>query len=347
MRFGAKAICAPTRPAFAFPQGVWTQVFAVPTSGAFTQGMALNPLDRDEVMLGVVHTDSADAACGVWRVRPTGAQKLTGSGTAFVAPGVPIKMIYPDPANGARIIVASGVHGSFGLYRSTDAGGTWASCGNFASVASITDAYNVDALPGDPSKLLVGFHNIAGGETAPSILYSSDGGDTWTKFLAPPAAATTGGVNVIFLGSASRWLYCSQDDGIYLTTNSGSSWSQVTTDSMDHGGIQLVAHGSDWYISGTPQVMRSTDDGASWSRVGPNDSPYWLALASDGTNIYTQRRDNGNVRRATLPATAPGSFSNFGAYAFPDSGSFELHYDAVKNRLWNASLANGLYVYQF
>lgn len=361
MRFGARAAVArstvvTTPPGqWSFAPGSWQTVFE-PASG-FTQGLAIDPNNPNRILFANIHNTPENEVCGIWEVTPSGQQRISGPGTANGGPGQPIVIAFPDPSNSDLLVVADGVRGGTnGIWRTTNRGQSWAHPGDFASVTPVFDMYHVAVEPGNPLHMLATYHSPWPGDVTPGILRTTDGGTTWSTVAAPPGCDSLGGHAVHFvynpgagIGSAARWLYHTQDDGMWLTTDSGSSWAQCTPWNMDHGGGQIVvASNGDIYSSAQNYIMRSTDLGASWTEVGWNESLFWLTICTDGTKLYTQSHSGNPVRQATIPATQSSNWTALGsATIFDDGGSFQLAYDPVHNRLWNASLGNGLCVYQF
>lgn len=336
------------------PVNTWTQLMAPPSTGAFTQSMVRDPTTPNTLYCCWIHNTATDTACGVWKSTDAGATWTRMSGPGLTGPGQPINIVFPDSTNGQLMFVSDGVRGStMGLWKSTDGGVTWSNPGNFMAVTPTSDTYHVAADPNDPNHLLVSFHSPWTGQSAPGVMETTDGGTTWTAKNVP-GITSSAGVNVDFLchpgfgiGNSNTWIYGSQDAGRWRTTNGGTSWTQVSTDNMDHGGQQIAytANG-DIYISGAAGVARSTDGGATWTNVGPSASFFYLSCVSDGSYIYTALHSPGNCIRQAIPATSTSGWSNVGTKTFSD-GSFCLIYDAASRRLYNASTGEGLWAYQF
>jgi photosystem II stability/assembly factor-like uncharacterized protein len=56
--------------------------------------------------------------------------------------------------------------------------------------------------------------------------------------------------------------------GIYLTTDGGETWDQITDDAPEPTAIEYVDENSVWYIGFGGIVMHSQDGGQSWETVG-------------------------------------------------------------------------------
>jgi hypothetical protein len=95
--------------------------------------------------------------------------------------------------------------------------------------------------------------------------------------------------------------------GVFLSTNSGTSWTPVNTglpdqyeqtvDALAVSGTNLFA-GDDYY-----GVFLTTNNGANWTPVNtgltdiPTDTHRFLSLAVSGTNLFAGTSDDGVWRR--------------------------------------------------
>lgn len=343
----------PTAEAIAhnFPVGVWTDISPAGVytpDTATTQGVTVSPHDPNLILLCSLNGGTE----GLYRSTNGGY-----SWTKIPPFDAPVKAVW-HPTNPNRVYLVDGVGGSTeGCWRSDDAGLTWALCGNFASVAEIFDCYHIEMDPGDSNHLLVTYHNSPG-----QIARSTDGGDTWTSVQLPSSGAVGGYGHNIFilrnpalgLGSSSRWLLMTQGAGTWLTTNAGTSWTQVySTHSMGHGGTQIVWSDSGTiYLGGDDGLIKSTDLGASWTFIDPGSAAQinYLALERVGQKMYTAKQQGANgIIGANFASDT--SWSQLGAENFVNStgsgGPFQLKYYGSTLRLYGAMHGLGLWVYQF
>lgn len=89
-----------------------------------------------------------------------------------------------------------------------------------------------------------------------------------------------GGTN-IFAGTYDR--------GIFLSTNNGTSWTQVNSGLTSSSNIfkSLVISGTNIFAGSGLGVYRSTNNGSSWSTVNTGlPATYVQALAVSGTNLF-------------------------------------------------------------
>jgi hypothetical protein len=137
-----------------------------------------------------------------------------------------------------------------GVYRSTNNGDTWVSANS-----------GLCPPPSCPVKCFA-FDSTGSIFAAPEgmgIYYSTNSGDLWLPFPSPVAVVQSLSVH------RAGTIFAGADNGIFRTTNYGSSWSQDTL-----GNVRSIAINSSGHIfvgtSGNG-VFRSTDEGDTWLPV--------------------------------------------------------------------------------
>lgn len=161
-----------------------------------------------------------------------------------------------------------------GIFKSTDGGTTWT---QLASTNNSNFYYN--------QKLVI--KDVAGTEylfagTRAGLRRSIDGGVTWTKVLGSGVTATSDRIADIEL-AANGDLYATtgifQTDGIYKSTNNGSTWSKLTggLPTTDYERIEIACAPNNstriyaLYQSASTNacsgIYRSSDSGASWTSL--------------------------------------------------------------------------------
>jgi hypothetical protein len=259
-----------------------------------------------------------------------------------------------DPRNSLHLYVVDGVNGKTnGFWRSLDGGKTWAIPDGFKTAADsvhLYDAYDVTPDPADFNHVLVTFHNPWQGtvDGASGIFESFDGGDSFTIHQPDPGWAWAYGYDVFFLyeptlglGDSKTWLFGTQGKGYWRTTNSGQSWTQVTTNNMQHGGGQIYYTASGvLYASGSPDVMRSTNNGVTWTTLTPHPFTGYFAIMGDGTNLYTGGASGGPFY--TAKESADTTWTDYSQQTFK-SGPYEMAFDARHGILYSGNAAGGLW----
>jgi len=163
----------------------------------------------------------------------------TGSGGQGVngAGGITIA---PGPAGQPPILYSAGIRGTGnGFWRSTDGGVSWTNY-NVAPGGSRQDFYPPVVDPYNPNHLVMNGHEMN------LIVQSTNGGQTWTSVPMDPGMNENGGTGELtFINTgnaattAQTWLWLAQGSagaiGSWRTTNGGASWTRVDNNEHPHG----------------------------------------------------------------------------------------------------------------
>jgi photosystem II stability/assembly factor-like uncharacterized protein len=281
--------------------------------------VAVDPNNPSTVFAGTGEPDfSTDSYYGQGLLKSTDAGATwtlirTPFTTGDTAPDFTAIAIEPGNSN---IVLAANWGG---LYRSADGGNTWSGV--------LTLGGGVTAVMFDVKNASVAYAGI-GGSTAPGTVYmSSDAGTTWTSIsgsgtgAVPPASAV---IRTALAEDSTGKLYAAFANGnfttpgtLYVTSNSGASWTQLTSP----GGL-------DWYRNAiavtpaNPQVLyaagatlyESTDGGQTWASDSSGTyyaDQHGFAFSGDGTRMYLA--DDGGVFVTTQPTAANAVFSSLNA----------------------------------
>lgn len=308
-----------------------------PNSGAFVQGLAIDPCNTNTIYLTV--QTFVGGGGGLYKTLDAGA-----NWTRIGHLDEPIR-VRVDPRDPLHLYAGDGVRGAtMGFWVSHDGGNTWTMPEGFKALVprEITnqDLYDVAVDPGNFDHVLLTYHSEWGGKygTASGVLESTDAGDSWKPSTPDPSWGA--GNNVWFMDDSATWLLGSQSAGYWRTTDSGESWIQVSKCPMTHGGGQLYKAGKAWYSSCNNGVQRSTDDGATWTSVldlFPTTSVY-----GDGTTLYTHSAYLSGEGPFYTSAEADGvNWAPFGEQKLSD-GPFEMALDTKEHILYSANWGNGL-----
>src|SRR5438445_7357311 len=234
---------------------------------------------------------------GVWETRDAGrtwqpifdSQPIGTIGALAVA-----------PSNHNTIYVGSGeadmrsdISQGNGMYKSTDAGKTWAHIG-------LTDSQQIGRIivhPGNPDVVYVaalGHPYAANAERG--VFRSTDGGKTWAKVLGPNS--DTGAIDLAFEPGNPKVIYAAlwqtrrtpwsvyapsngPGSGLFKSTDGGETWTEL------HGGLPskpgrigiAVAPNMPrrvYAVADAPDggMYRSDDAGTTWTRTS-SDSRVW------------------------------------------------------------------------
>lgn len=171
--------------------------------------------------------------------------------------GAPPRSIVFDPKN--ELTVYAGVGDGWGLYKSTNGGGTW------THLLSSQDVWAVGLDPTKSDILYVGVHAYA--DEPGGLLMTVDGGVHWTSASALNEKDV---LSVLVDPSDGQRIYAgTRDNGIYESTDGGGTWKKisgstivapVTTLTFDpQNSAHLIA------ATGGAGVFTSADGGASWA----------------------------------------------------------------------------------
>lgn len=175
-------------------------------------------------------------------------------------------------AGSADLLVASGHPGAgstlpdpLGLIRSTDAGLTW-------ETVSLTGEIDFHALAMDGDK-------VAGSATAGQILYSEDGGESWTAIAEGEA-------------TSMAWF----DDRLWIADGSAlSTWMPGDAEPRrvpDVAGVVVAAavDGSLLWVLQPDGSLLASEDGIDWAPAGYLPEATYLAAAPDAVYAVTPER---------------------------------------------------------
>lgn len=193
-----------------------------------------------------------------------------------------------------------GDHGN-GLWKSTNGGLDWdavwppPSQPELATHLTYQFANVVVMDPDDHEHLLLTFHEecrIDGVTTC--IAESEDAGATWRLIPGQPSWNGNEGQILYFLDGRTHWLWGSQTNGFFRTTDGGATWTEAHQDGgrpfftshLQGSGMARSASGT-FYLSAGDGVFRGTD-GLSWSLI-PGTGPIAGGIVADGETIYVSR----------------------------------------------------------
>lgn len=216
-----------------------------------------------------------------------GVLKSTDGGSTWSTTGLTytvsqkkiLSKILVHPSTYSTLYVA----GTDGILKSTNGGTTW------TNIYSAKAVYDIEFKPGDPTTIYASTKDYSG---APLILVSTNSGSSWTT--AATLATSDNRIELAVSPANSAYVYAVVATtsgglkGIYKSTNSGASYSQVYdgtatnhnllsgyTDgsggTSGQGGydLSLAVSNSDInevYVAGTI-THKSTDGGANWTAV--------------------------------------------------------------------------------
>ncbi len=227
---------------------------------------------------------------GIWKTIDAGitwmpvfdSQPIASIGAVEVAPSNPNILYAGTGESDIRSALSSGD----GVYKSTDAGKTWANIG-------LKETRQISRIVIDPRNPDVVYVGALGHAYAPNdergVFKSTDGGKTWTHVLdkgpsvgISDLALAAANPNILFAGTWAPhrppWSTYAPlqipGGGIYRTTDSGANWTQLTGNGLPDGdwgrvGVAVAPDGKRVYalIDAGKQsgLYRSDDGGNTWT----------------------------------------------------------------------------------
>lgn len=305
----------------------------VPAGGSFTVQVTENTGETTiSSDLGLGHTGSSGPKTGgAWVISDNVADlyfSLTGT-----AQTVPTKANSPTPADSATDVDFTGFQLSW-----TDGGGATSynvymgPSGSLSLVSSgqagttyTTDATELESLFGVypvPEDITWRIDSINGAGTTT--------GDVWS-FRSIPA------INDAKLGTEGLFIVAGTNQGLRLSTDFGSNWTESLPDSDDTTSWPVVATSSDGtYMvvsDSSGNVYRSANGGSSWSSITP---------AGSDTFVPTQAElDSAGAYGIIIGANSTTSKNS--AYITSDSGAtWSVVYPSESSVTWTScSISNG------
>jgi hypothetical protein len=262
-----------------------------------------------------------------------------------------------DPNDSQHLYVGDGVRGGTeGFWVSHDGGETfvkppgWVSLENTKTM-SMGDVYDISVDPSDFKHVLTSFHGAWGWtdtkwNTSSGVLETKDGGETF--IVHEPGAWGTGhAINFLYdpargTGDGNTWLLGTQGGGYYRTSNAGATWTKVSDGGIFHGGgTAFYSKTGVLYASGYPSSRRSTDNGVTWTAVGPSGGGT-TGLFGDGQTLWTAPAlgDNPFFTSAESDGSTWAPYAG-GTQQWHNGGPFEMTFDPVNRILYSSNWEQG------
>ncbi len=183
-----------------------------------------------------------------------------------------------DGSNANTVWVGTGEQGQSctsyfgqGLFRSTDAGATFAARnGSGSSALALSHVYSIAIHPTNSQTLLVGGAGPCqsdGTRLSGGVFRTTDGGATWTRVL------TGTGSDVVYNPSNPSVVYAAMNSsGVYKSTDGGATWVSASSGlSSSPGRLRLTMAPSNsqvlYALSSNSTLYRTTNGATSWTAM--------------------------------------------------------------------------------
>lgn len=138
---------------------------------------------------------------------------------------------------------------------SGDSGKTWTA---FADVGRNWDYAAVDWSADSVKSIFAALHESGG-----QVMFSGDGGQSWSKLFKDAEFDKSGGLGIF---DAKTLVYTQKGKGIQRSTDAGQSWTKAD-DRTPLGRVVRVRGDKAWWLA-SEGLLTSTDKGATWSVQG-------------------------------------------------------------------------------
>lgn len=198
------------------------------------------------------------------------------------------------PTNPSIIFAAgtavSGGNYEMAFFKSTNGGASFTPTVVLAGADNIGQSIAVDRA--DPDVIYLGGRdNISGFH--PRLFKTTDGGLNWNELTVGTGAGAymhsvavhPANSNIVYAGKYT--------DGIWRSTNAGSTWTKVSTMNSNYSMATSAADPSLIFTSGTDTIARSTDAGLTWTRfaagtgLGPGCYYDLVVSQANTSRVYT------------------------------------------------------------
>ncbi len=259
----------------------------------------------------VIYAGGYGTSAGFWRSVDGGA--TWSKPTTLMTTGVQRVAVAVSPANADYVYALAATttyYGFEGLYLSTDGGATFTKksstpniLGWYSGTATQADAtdgqgwydLSLAVSPSDINTLFTGGVNI---------WKSTTGGTSWSKMSAwdaPNSATNYTHADIHDLCFKGTDLYVGCDGGVFKTTNSGASWSDLSSNLSiaQLYGLGLSATSETTILSGHQDNGTTlTTNGTSWSEVNGGDGMLCFIDRTNNNNLFSSIY-YGNLYRST------------------------------------------------
>ncbi|MFN9114048.1 MAG: WD40/YVTN/BNR-like repeat-containing protein, partial [Bacteroidota bacterium] len=214
-----------------------------------------------------------------------------------------------------------------GLWKSTNGGATWnTGYDNFA----VLGVSSILVTPSNPNIMYVATGDGDAGNTRSIGVYkSTDGGATWAATGLTFTLASYKLIRKLLMDpNDESHILAATSDGLYRTTNSGTTWTKVVNANFYDVEAQPGTSSNNFYASTYGGLYRSTDNGATWTLVQ-------IITGSGRIAIGVSAADPATVV-ALCSKSSNGSFLGF--YRSTNNGSSYSLQSSAPNLLgWSAT----------
>ena len=215
-----------------------------------------------------------------------------------------------DEAAGSTLLFGAADPNDDKIYKSTDQGMTFPTS-TTPTGATVNDWYtSMMFAPSDATKVYVGGYRFTGTTKSLLLYKSTDGGSTFTpmgQVGLPTMPASSATISVVGIDPANASIVyvkiSSTTDVIYKTTNAGTSWTQILTDTDQ---ISLLVRSTGDLVAGTKihGAKKSTNGGTTWTDL--TNPPQIGCLVENSAHEVWACTQNYDTMNGSGSQTIPG-----------------------------------------
>lgn len=308
----------------AFSQGVWMQ------TGPMSQG-------NNDIVYSVAADPDGNLYASSWAV---GVYKSTNSGLSWSLSGLSgkrVSVIGSSPT-GILFALSKTVDSSF-IHRSTDQGATWSDADRRSFPLNYAGGGGIVFLP-DGS--ISAAYSVTVGPTIGNIgvfvFRSTDAGASWLQTVR----MDLGFVGGMALTEDGRILMGTSLSGVIQSTNGGLNFTNLTSFPPIFIKTVFKAPDNAIYVSDAFGLHRSTDNGASFTSVGSQNSTANLRAAAANSNgdIFIST-DDGKIFLSTNRGNNWAQVNS----GFP-SNSYAYSFATLRGKMFTGSNNSGVFSFE-
>jgi hypothetical protein len=174
-----------------------------------------------------------------------------------------VNVVYEDPSNPNTVYIGAPAGG---IWKSTNAGNSWVPLSDNLPQIGVS---GIAVDPNNPNVIYITTGDCDASDTySIGVLKSSDGGITWNTTGLTFTTTNKLAGDIIINPSDSNMIWAATSDGIYKSTNAGTSWTLTQTGDFAQGRIRLKPGDSNTvYAVSNNRFYRSTNAGTTFTAI--------------------------------------------------------------------------------
>ena len=219
-----------------------------------------------------------------------------------------VNIVHVDPSNPNTIYLGSPAGG---IWKSTNNGSTWTPLTDELPQIGVS-GIAVDYSNSNTIYIATGDKD-AGDSYSVGVYKSTDGGLTWNPTGTMGASNPSRAGDIVIHPTNNQILWCATNNGIFKTTNAGTSWTQILAGTnFSQGNIRLKpGDPTVVYASANNRFYRSTDTGTTFTGVTVSSIPSTSRLIIDVTPannnyVYALSTNGSNALNGIYRSTDSG-----------------------------------------